>query len=115
MHVIAGFESQIAAQGGAMAVVRAARQDGREVDGVALIRRDSELAIHVDRLRGFDLPAHVMRLVDDAIDSDEGAPTLERGEAAFVVSLRDGPGADATGVVENAALTGHGALWVRCR
>jgi hypothetical protein len=86
-HVIAGFESQIEARAALASIARAARESGVGVDGAALARRGVEEAIHVDPLVGFDLPVHVLRILDVVVAREPGQPTLEVGETALVVSL----------------------------
>lgn len=110
IHLVAGFESQIAAQGAALAVADAARSAGTAVAGGALARRDSERAIHVSPLWGLELPAHVLRTLDTIVDED-GARALFPGQSALVLSLpaRDGV---IRGVVGEAGLERLGALWV---
>ena len=64
MHVIAGFESQIAARGSALAIADAARDRGMTVLGAALARRDTVHAIHVDPVHGFRIPEHALAVLD---------------------------------------------------
>lgn len=112
MHVIAGFESQIAARGGAMAVVDAAREVGLAVRGVALARQDTEGAIHVDPVRGFELPGHVLQVLDGLLEGNGTSTALRTGESAVVVAL-DGPADDgAAALTRIAGLDARGALWV---
>lgn len=111
MHVVAGFESQIAALGGAFAVADAARTGGLVVTGAALARRDSGRGIHVDPLAGFDLPPHVLSAIDTVIDAEDPADVLLPGQAAFVVSSAS-PAHQFATAVDKAALGRLGALWV---
>lgn len=113
MHLIAGFQSQIAALGGVMEVVRIARRHGAAVGGAALARRDTERAIHVDPLRGFAMPPHVLRALDSVVEHGAGRPTLDPGETALVVSLEDVPrDGGLASRADRALVTDHGALWV---
>jgi hypothetical protein len=112
VHLIAGFQSQIAALGGVMEVVRLARQQGAAVGGAALARRDTERAIHVDPLRGFAMPAHVLQTLDSVVETSTGRPTLDAGETALVVSLLDVPGDGLSFIADRTLVVDHGALWV---
>jgi hypothetical protein len=112
MHLIAGFQSQIAALGGVMEVVRIARDHGAAVSGAALARRDTERAIHVDPLRGFAMPAHVLQTLDSVVETSSGRPTLDAGETALVVSLDEVQGDGLASLADRTLVVDHGALWV---
>jgi hypothetical protein len=112
MHVIAGFESQIAARGGAMAVIEAAREVGLVVRGVALARQDTEGAIHVDPIRGFELPGHVLHALDGLLAGNGASVGLRAGETVAVVALDSPVDSGATAVTRIAGLDTRGALWV---
>lgn len=111
MHVIAGFESQIAARGGAMAVVDAARTVGLTVRGVALARQDTEGSIHVGPIRGFELPGHVLQVLDGLLGGNDRSTVLRAGESAVVVAVDD-PDGGAASLARVAELDARGALWV---
>ena len=111
MHVIAGFESQIAARGGAMAVVDAAREAGLAVRGAALARQDTEGAIHVGPVRGFKFPEHVLHVLDDLLEGNGASVGLRAGETAVVVALGDLPDNGVATATLTAGLEGRGALW----
>lgn len=113
MHVIAGFESQIAARGGLSAMGRLAGALGAGLEGAALARRDTEGAIHVDPLRGYAMPDHVLHVLDGVVDCPRDAARLDVGMTALVVSL--GPAGDADDVarlVDRGVLEEEGAVWV---
>jgi hypothetical protein len=115
MHVIAGFESQIAARGWAIALGEAARERGLGLRGAALARLDTEHGIHVDPVPGFEMPDHVLQVLDDVFTDRVGAPKLRMGEAGLVVSFAEGPADDVATLADQASLhgKGRGALWVR--
>lgn len=110
MHVIAGFESQIAARGGALAIADAARGRGLTVSGAAVARRDTERAIHVDPVPGFEMPAHVLQVLDGIFPDRPGPASLHVGETGLVVSFADG--SDVATLAKEAQLESHGALWI---
>ena len=112
MHVIAGFESQIAARGGAFAIIDAALKQGLHVSGAALARRDTERAIHVDPLRGFAMPEHVLQALDDVVDEVADSPGLDPGETALVVAITGASRSDVASCLDGAMSDGLGALWV---
>ncbi len=113
MHLIAGFQSQIAALGGAMAVAQLARERGSVIAGAALARRDAERAIHVDPVRGFAMPRHVLQTLDGVVETDTGRPTLDTGETAFVVLFESDSGDDGlASLADRTLVADHGALWV---
>ncbi len=111
MHVVAGFESQIAARGAALAVVGAARASGADIAGVALARRDTERGIHVDPLLGFELPPHVLGALDSVVEGEHPSRDLRPGQTALVVSAISA-GSALSSAIDDAALDRHGALWV---
>lgn len=111
MHVIAGFQSQIAARGGAMAVVDAASDAGLTVRGVALARQDTEGAIHVGPIRGFEFPGHVLQVLDRLLEGNDSSTVLRAGESAVVVAV-DAPSEGGAGALTRVAdLDARGALW----
>lgn len=112
MHLIAGFQSQIAALGGVMAIARIARTQGTTLGGAALARRDTERAIHVDPIRGFAMPPHVLQTLDGVVESGPGRPTLDTGETALVVSLESVVLDGLVPLADRTLVTDHGALWV---
>jgi hypothetical protein len=113
VHVIAGFESQITARGGLSAIGRLARTLGADLGGAALARRDTEGAIHVDPLRGYEMPNHVLHVLDGVVDSTREAPRLDVGMTALVVSLGPtGCADDLARLVDPAVLEDEGAVWV---
>ena len=111
MHVIAGFESQIAAHGAALAVSGAAGARGAAISGAAIARRDSESGMHIDPLPGFDPPPHTLAALDMVLESEPPADVLRPGQTALVVSSASRVDVF-TSVVDAAALDRHGALWV---
>jgi len=113
MHLIAGFESQITARGCALAIADAARERSVAVRGVALARLDTERGIHVDPVRGFQLPGHVLRVLDRILEADETSVALKTGETAMVVSLEGQADEDIATLTKLADLDSRGALWIR--
>jgi hypothetical protein len=111
MHVVAGFASQIAAQGGVMAVAESARERGLTVLGAALARLDTQRSVHVTPVPGFAMPKHVLQLLDGVFVDEEGPAHLRAGETGLVVAL-DGAEEDSAAVPDLAALRGRGALWI---
>lgn len=94
-----------------MAVVDAAHEVGLAVRGVALARQDTEGAIHVDPVRGFDLPGHVLHVLDGLLEGNGASVGLRAGETAVVVAL-DGPADNGAATVTRiAGLDARGALW----
>ena len=110
MHLVAGFESQIAAQGAAFAVSGAARARGADISGAAIARRDSVSGMQIDSLQGFDPPPHILGALDMVLESDLPADLLRLGQTALVVSSSS-PEDVFTTLVDAAALARHGALW----
>jgi hypothetical protein len=110
MHVIAGFESQIAARGGALAISDAAQEHGLTIGGAAVARRATDNAIHVEPLPGFEMPEHVLGALDAVFSGNQQPTHLRMGEAGLVVSLGDD--ADAVALAAAAQLERLGALWV---
>jgi hypothetical protein len=111
MHVVAGFASQIAAHGGAMAITESARERGLTVLGAALARLDTQRCVHVTPVPGFAMPRHVLQLLDGVFVDEEGPAHLRVGETGLVVALY-GAEEDAAAVPDLGTLRGRGALWV---
>jgi hypothetical protein len=113
MNLILGFESQVDARGAVPALVRAAADTGASVTGVALARRDSSRGMHVDSVRAFGLPSHVLSMIDGVMEEERDTPLLRGGQTALVVSLTvpERAAGDREALTERAWLTG--ALWVR--
>lgn len=112
VHLIAGFDSQIVARGAVGGIVRAASEAGMTVDGVALVRRDTDRGVHVDTVRGYRLPAHVLKALDGVVEGDVDAPTLAPGQAALVVATGMPPGGDLSRLVVLTEESALDALWV---
>jgi len=113
VHVIAGFESQIAARGGLSAIGRLAGSLGADLGGAALARRDTEGAIHVDPLRGYEMPDRVLHVLDGVVDTARDAPRLDVGMTALVVSLGPtGCADDLARFTDPSVLEDEGALWL---
>ena len=112
MHVIAGFESRIAAHGGALAVVDAARERGLKVGGAAFARWDAERAIHVDPVPGFGMPEHVLQVLDGFLLRGSGPAHLNLGETGLVLELGETSVLEVDPLVASAQLGSRGALWV---
>ena len=110
MHLVAGFESQIAAHGAALAVSGAARAGGADVSGAAIARRDTESGMRIDPLQGFDPPPHILAALDRVIESGSTPVRLRPGQTMLVVSSSS-PEDVFTTLVDAAALDRHGALW----
>ena len=110
VHVIAGFESQIAAHGAALAVSGAAGARGAAISGAAIARRDSASGMHIDPLPGFDPPPHILAALDMALESEPPVDVLRPGQTALVVASACRVDVFAS-VVDAAALHQHGALW----
>lgn len=111
MNLITGFESQIDARGAVGEIVAMASEAGVSVDGVALVRRDTERGVHVDTVRGYRLPTHVLKALDRVVEADGDAPTLTPGQAALVVAMETS-GEDLLGFVDQVEATFLDALWV---
>jgi hypothetical protein len=112
MHVVVGFDSRIAAQGAALALVDAARLEGVAIAGAALARRNFERGINVGALAGFDFPEHVLGTLDRTVDSDGDSHPLAPGQTALIIaSSADEPAM--TKILRAAALDANGALWVQ--
>jgi hypothetical protein len=112
MHVIAGFQSQIAARGSALALADAARLLGVAVLGAALARRDTVRAIHVDPVDGFRIPEHALALLDEVFEESQTKPSLRAGETALVVRFADVPTGHVEDLIDRTSLERRGALWV---
>jgi hypothetical protein len=111
-HVIAGFESRIAAHGCALSIADAARAQGVTICGAAFARRDTLRAIHVDPVHGFEMPDHALGALDDVFEGSEHRPALRMGQTALLVLLGDAPDADVDDLIDQTRLAGRGALWV---
>jgi hypothetical protein len=111
MHVVAGFASQIAAHGGAIAISESAREHGLTVLGAALARLDTQRSVHVTPVPGFAMPKHVLQLLDGVFVDDEGPAHLRVGETGLVVAL-DEAEEEPDAAPDLSTLRGRGALWV---
>jgi hypothetical protein len=111
VHVVAGFASQIAAHGGALAITESARERGLDVQGAALARLDTQRSLHVSPVPGFAMPRHVLQLLDGVFVDEEGPAHLRIGETGLVVAL-DGSEEGSAAVPDLGALRDRGALWV---
>lgn len=112
MHVIAGFESHIAAHGGAIAITDAARDCGVTVHGVALARMDTQRGIRIDPLPRFPMPEHVLQTLDRFFTDGTGQAQLQTGDTALVVSLANDRSGDPGSIANLVRLESRGALWV---
>jgi hypothetical protein len=112
MHVVAGFESVISAQGAAIAVMDAASGLEIDVSGGALARSSYGRGFHVDPLTGLDLPEHLFGALDCVIGGSPSSQALAPGQTALVMALTVDERRLAE-VVQAASLDQNGALWVR--
>lgn len=117
MYLIAAFKSQLAAHGGALEIAGAAAENGLTINGVALARIDTLRAIHVDPLPGFEMPGHVLQVLDDVVPEGAESATLRVGETALAVALTvaETHDTDRTAVECQAVLESRGAHWVICK